>query len=238
MLIRHKKTFGTGMFFSATFLVILLLIFSPIFGEGKNGLVFADDLFNKLSKGSSYFIPDVQKSITGAEGQNFASSVKTANPDLAIKMVMAAGAQVGREGDSLKITGDLGKFLSVVLRDSDSMYHNRGAEVAGRYGIGGEDEAKKALRTWWEILNTMVKDLQFQKKVAQAKLVDQVMKKGVEPAYNFYGIAAESVASKALLMISLLVFYVVYTMWWGYGIFYLFDGIGLSMKKAKVKKEV
>jgi hypothetical protein len=27
-------------------------------------------------------------------------------------------------------------------------------------------------------------------------------------------------------------------MWWGYAIFFLFDGIGLSMKKAKVKKEV
>jgi nucleotide-binding universal stress UspA family protein len=27
-------------------------------------------------------------------------------------------------------------------------------------------------------------------------------------------------------------------MWWGFAIFYMFDGIGLTMKKAKVKKEV
>jgi hypothetical protein len=62
--------------------------------------------------------------------------------------------------------------------------------------------------------------------------------KGVEPAYNYYGVPAESVSSKAGVMTALLVFYVVYTMWWGYAIFYMFDGMGLSMKKAKVKKEV
>jgi len=40
-----------------TFAGVLALIFSPIFGDGRNGLVYADDMFNKLSKGSSYFIP-------------------------------------------------------------------------------------------------------------------------------------------------------------------------------------
>ncbi len=45
-------------------------------------------------------------------------------------------------------------------------------------------------------------------------------------------------SEKAGIMTGLLVFYVVYTMWWGFAIFYMFDGIGLTMKKAKVKKEV
>ena len=45
-----------------TFAGVLALIFSPVFGDGKNGLVYADDMFNKLSKGSSYFIPKVMKS--------------------------------------------------------------------------------------------------------------------------------------------------------------------------------
>jgi len=26
-------------------------------------------------------------------------------------------------------------------------------------------------------------------------------------------------------------------MWWGFAIFYMFDGVGLTMTKAKVKKE-
>ena len=64
------------------------------------------------------------------------------------------------------------------------------------------------------------------------------MKKAVEPAYNYYGVVAEKVIDKAVIMTGLLVFYVAYTMWWGFAIFYMFDGIGLTMKKAKVKKEV
>jgi len=240
MLVRHKKTFSMGALFGASFLVILFVIFSPVFGDGKNGLEFSDDLFNKLSKGSSFFIPDVRKDTQPFDGQSFTASVKAANPELAIKMLMAAGAQVGREDTKLKVTGDLGKLLGVVLTDCETMYHNKGGDLTARYGSSGDADssAKKALKTWWEVVNTMIFDLQLQKKIEQSKVADQVLKKGIEPAYNFYGIAAESVSSKALLMISLLVFYVIYTMWWGYAIFYMFDGIGLSMKKAKVKKEV
>jgi hypothetical protein len=39
-------------------------------------------------------------------------------------------------------------------------------------------------------------------------------------------------------MTGLLLFYVMYTMWWGFAIFFLFEGFGLTMKKSKIKKEV
>ena len=51
-----------GASLAVTFVGVLALIFSPVFGDGMNGLVYADDMFNKLSKGSSYFIPKVAKS--------------------------------------------------------------------------------------------------------------------------------------------------------------------------------
>jgi len=59
MLIRNSKMFNLGGLLALSFLGVLLLIFSPVF-DGKNGLVYSDDLFNKLSKGSSYFIPKVK----------------------------------------------------------------------------------------------------------------------------------------------------------------------------------
>jgi len=83
----------------------------------------------------------------------------------------------------------------------------------------------------------MSKDLKKQKIVADAKIIDDVNKKAVEPGYNFYKIDANKVVDHAGMMSGLLIFYVAYTMWWGYAIFYMFDGLGLSMKKAKVKKE-
>jgi hypothetical protein len=238
VLLRNKRTFFTGLSFGITFLVVLVLIFSPIFGKGRNGLQFSDDLFNKLAKGSSYFIPHIKEEVAPFAGKSFQASIKVGNPDLAIKMLMAAGTQVGRDEGKLTVSGDLGKLLTVVLADSDAMYYNRGNEVAGRYGLSGDAGAKSALKTWFEVVNRMVVDFQFQKKVNQANVSDQVLKKAIEPAYNFYGEAPESVSSKAGVMITLLAFYVVYTLWWGYAIFYMFDGLGLSMKKAKVKKEI
>ena len=80
--------------------------------------------------------------------------------------------------------------------------------------------------------------MQKQKKMDEANVINETLKKAVEPAFNFYQIEAQSVVDKAFTMIFLLSFYVAYTMWWGYAIYYLFEGIGLSMKKAKVKKEV
>ena len=98
MLVRHKKTFNMGIFLSLTFVAILLLIFSPVFGEGRNGLEFSDDLFNKLSKGSSYFIPGVVEQNRKFMGQNLDVTVKLAKAeyvDKAVKMVIAAGGTGG-----------------------------------------------------------------------------------------------------------------------------------------------
>jgi capsid portal protein len=114
------------------------------------------------------------------------------------------------------------------------MYQNKGSEIAKTYGMN----EKEVMRIWWSILSKADKQFKKDKKIEEAKLVSEVNKKTVEPAYNFYEIDAQKVIDKAGLMTSLLVFYVLYTMWWGYAIFYMFDGMGLSMKKAKVKKEV
>jgi hypothetical protein len=228
--------FNTGIVLTLSFLGVLLLIFSPVFGGGKNGLEYSDDLFNKLSKGSSYFIPDIGKKAQKLAGKEVSFTVKTDKADTAAKVFMAAGAQVGTpQGGELKITADLGKLMAAVLADADSMYHNKGGEVAARYP--GMDE-KTVLKLQWDVLNKSIKELQKDKKIEEANVINEVLKKGVEPAYNFYKIPAEDILGKAGTVVGLLVFYVLYTMWWGYAIFYLFDGIGLSMKKAKVKKEV
>ena len=39
------------------------------------------------------------------------------------------------------------------------------------------------------------------------------------------------------VMVGLLLFYVLYTVWYGFAIFELFDGVGLTMKKSKIKQE-
>lgn len=244
MLIRNKKIFAVGALFFISFFVVLFAIFAPLF-NGKNGLQFADDSFNRLSKGSSYFIPKVAESNKPLIGKMFSVSIKMDKPEdqpgdaekraeLSSKLFTAAGAKVEINGAELKLEGDLGRVLESALQDSDAMYKNEGEKIKSKYAY---DDEKKMFRQWHNALGKMEKRFKKEGKIEDAKVVSDVTKKAVEPAYNFYKVDAQRVVDHAGMMTGLLVFYVAYTMWWGYAIFYMFDGVGLSMKKSKVKKE-
>ncbi len=237
MIVKNKSTFFTGALLALTFAGMLALMFSPVFGDGKNGLEYSDGMFNKLSKGSSYFIAKVTKSNEKFANTTIAVSVKFEKPeqiDGAAKLLASAGMEAKTVNAELQINGNLGALLAKILQDSDDMYKNNGAAVAARYGA----DEKKVMETWHGMLKGVDKALKKQGRIPEAKIVSDVMKKAVEPAYNYYTVEAENVVDKAGIMTGLLVFYVAYTMWWGFAIFYMFDGIGLTMKKAKVKKEV
>ena len=233
----NKRTLSIGVILGLTFLGVLTLIFSPVFGDGKNGLVYSDDMFNKLSKGSSYFIPKVAKSNEKYMNTTVSVSVKLDKPEQnagAIKVLTVAGTEVKSSGADLQIYGNLGTLVAKILQDADDMYKNDGKRISDRYGV----DEKEVMTSWWNVLKALDKELKKQGRIDESKIVSDVMKKAVEPAFNFYQIDAQKVADKAGTMTGLLVFYVIYTMWWGFSIFYIFDGIGLTMKKAKVKKEV
>ena len=198
---------------------------------------FSDDLFNKLAKGSSYFIPKLNEQVTKFDGTTVSTTFnidKAEDVQRVAKIFMAAGAQVGAEGQAVTLNGDLGKILSSVLKDSDAMFKNDSESVAARHGMDG----REVLALQWNVLSKMDKELKKQKKIEESNIVNAVLRRAIEPSYNFYGIEAQRVVDKAFTMIFLLVFYVAYTMWWGFAIFYMFEGLGLSMKKSKVKKEV
>jgi hypothetical protein len=236
MLITDKKLFAKGILLLASFVVVFLLIFSPIFPGGVNGLHFSDDLFNKLSKGSSYFIPEVAQNVKKFEGKQISVEVKPKSPaDLALAQTILAkaGAQGEAKGDMLLVTGDLGRMLGKVVSDADLLYKDDAKTLTDAYGMDG----KAAMKGWWTLLNGMIKPLQKAKQIDEANILNTVNQKAIEPAYNFFGIPAESIMTKIPTVAGLLIFYVVYTMWYGYGIFDIFNGIGLSMSKSKIKKE-
>ena len=241
MVKTNKTSFMIGAMLAASFFGVLLLIFSPIFGDGRNGLTYADEMFNTLSKGSSYFIPELQKNAEKFNGQTLSVKISAAKPDdkpgdtekrieNISKVLTTAGAKIEVTGTDMKIEGDLGAILVSALQDSDAMYKNQGDAIKARYGA---DDEKKIFRQWYNAFTSMDKALKKDGKVEQAKVISDVTKKAVETAYNYYKVEAVKVKDKAVLMTALLVFYVAYTMWWGFAIYYIFDGVGLSMSKAK-----
>jgi hypothetical protein len=227
-----------GVLLGLSFIGVLVLIFSPVFGEGKNGLEYSDALFNKLAKGSSYFIPELTQSLKEVQGKdNGETTIRMENADAAskaAKILTRADMNVVVKGSELTINGDLAKELGNVLDDSNAMYYNNGSEISQKYGM---DEGE-VMSIWWGVLKRTAKEFQKTDRVEQADVIQEVMKKGIEPAFNFYDIEPQKVSDKALTVTGLLLFYILYTMWWGYAIFCIFDGLGLSMTKAKVKQEV
>jgi len=239
-----------------SFWVVLFLMFSPIFpktaeGQTQNGLQWADEMFNQLAKGSSYFIPKAQKNNEKFMGKTFAATINVSKPEdkpgeaekraeRASKLfTINPGAKVEVNGSELKIEGDLGLVLKAALEDADAMFKNEGDKIKAKYTEAmGTDDVKQMFRQWNNVLPKIDKVFKKEMMIEEAQIVSQVTKKAIEASYNFYGVEAKKVKDEAGLMIFLLVFYVFYTLWWGFAIFFIFEGIGLSMSKAKVKKEV
>jgi len=240
MLITNKALFNKGLLLFVSFLCVFASIFMPIWGGGHNGLDAADNMFNRLSKGSSYFIPGVREQVVKLEGKQITVTAKIKDANIApraVENLTKAGATAELKAGAVTYSGDLGKILGAALVDADDMFKNNGKAVQERYGVTDKDAEKAITRAWWAVLDPSIKELQKQKLIQEAKVVGQVNKRGLEPGYNFYGIAGEKVLDNVLALVGLLVFYVLYTMWYGYAIFDMFGGIGMGMSKSKVKKE-
>ena len=234
-MIRNKGAFIKGLLLSVTFFIVLIGMFLPLF-DGENALSAADRLFNSISKGSTDYVPDLEKKNQAFVGTKFEIAGKLKSPEMAqqaSKILTSAGAQATADGAQIKASGDLGKVIAATLKDSAALFHNRDQELQSKYGLPGKD----VLYVWWNVCKEMDKDLKRQSKFKEAAFVGDVIKKGVEVAYNFFQIAPQTASSRMGILTFSLVFYVIYTLWWGIAVLFLFEGIGLEMK-AGAKKEM
>jgi hypothetical protein len=94
-----------------------------------------------------------------------------------------------------------------------------------KYGV----DARQTLYSWYQALTAMEKDMTKSKDFAQTKFVKSCMTKAIEPAYNYYQVEAKSVKASIVMVVASLAFYVIYTMWYGFGLLYLFEGVGIKL---------
>ena len=227
-MIAHKKEFYGGVGMMAAFIVVLFIIFMPVFG-GQNGLDYLDNLYNSISKGSAYYIPKIKEEAHEFVGNSVSVTLHMANEEQARQtapLFMQGGALVNTLGAELKVSGDLGKIMENCLADADSMYHNDGEKVSGKYGY----DEKRALFNWWKALKETDKDLKKQKKFKEAKMVALVGKKAVELGFNYYKIEPQKIGDKIGIVIFSLIFYVIYTLWYGFAIMFMFEGWGMKLE--------
>jgi hypothetical protein len=227
-MIEKKKEFFGGLALLIGFAVILIIIFSPIF-EGQNGLKYLDNLYNSISKGSAYYIPKVKKEINTFAGTSVNVTIAMADDGQAQQtaaLLMKGDALVNVSGTQLKIEGDLAKILSNCLADADSMYINDGQTVAAKYGYN----ERQVLYNWWQALKALNKNLTKQKQFKAASAVDTVATKAVETSYNYYRIEPQKISDRFFIVFFSLVFYVIYTLWYGFAIMFMFEGWGLKLE--------
>lgn len=231
-VVRHKKTFTIGFIMLVSFALCYIGMMSPNFGNGRNGLEFADDTFNSLSKGSAYLIADAQKVADGQLGKTINLQIKASSPAEAekwAKLYTTAGAQVKVKEAALTIEGDYGKILGAVVADSDFMYHNDSKPLEEKYGYNG----KEATYNWYASLKKLDTALKANMQFTEEAELIKVQQKALEPAYNYYGIEIKKVSENKLTLVFLLSFYLVYTVWYGFGLYYLFDGLGIVVSNKK-----
>lgn len=235
MLVRNKKTFTLGLTMLIGFTAIFIFMFTPNFGNGLNAFGAADNLFNSISKGSTYYIPEIREKVVkaGVKPITFTMHLKSPAEAEQVRTVFGSVSEATVTGSDVNVTGDLGVILTKAIEDSDAMFANNEQPLVDAYKQNG----KEAMYTWWKGLKAAEKNLKKQKLFKEASLVNNIMSRGVEVGYNYYGVQPESASSRTAILAFSLIFYVVYTLWFGYSIFYLFDGVGLVMKGGK-KKEV
>ena len=227
-MIANKKTFYKGSLLLAGFLAVLFIMFMPVF-NGKNALNYMDNLYNSISKGSAYYIPGLIKDNEAYKGRAIQVEVTLATERQAQETALLlekAGVEVNRNGAVMAVNGDLGSILDSCLADSDIMFKNEGERILEKYGYN----ERQVLFNWWTALNKISKALTKQHMFKEAKFIGNVNQRAVECAFNYYEITPEKISDKIGIVVFSLAFYVIYTLWFGFSIMFMFEGWGMRLE--------
>ena len=237
-MIRDRKAFILGILMMASFLGIYLYMMSPSFGNGRNGLEFADDMFNSISKGSTVDI--VEGEAAKAEKWrgttlevNLIANTPEAAAQWASQYQTIEGVKVAVNGNTLDLKGDLGQIYAAIAQDSLAMYRNQGDVLRDKYGL----DPREATYNWYSSSKEISKALDKQENFKASSAIQGLQKKIIEPAYNYYGVETMHVKDNKGTMTFMLIFYMVYTLWYGFAIYYLCQGLGITMSKQAKKAE-
>lgn len=235
-MLTTKQYRTRSIFLLSTFFIILVLIFMPLYpdlrpGSKTDGLTFMDNFFNSLSKDSAYFVPQEREKAKTFTGKTFDADLKYKSPVLAqqaAQVLSANGFSATAEDVNVKASGDFGQLLDAALNDADFMYQNQGDAIAGKYPPLDE---RSAVYAWHNTMSALGKVFERggSETAAMLNATQSMNSKALEPSYNYYQVERKPVRQNLPLLILALVFYVVYTCWYGFGILYLFESMGVKL---------
>lgn len=230
-MVHNKKEFTGGLVLLVLFFIVLFTMFQPIF-DGHNAMAYLDNLYNSISKGSAHYVDNLKEEAQGVANYQVDVTINMDSESQAADsavLISNAGATAEVNGKALTIKGDYVAILNACLDDADVMYHNNGADLKAKYPAYTGKDDRQALYDWYKILSGFDRELKKQEAFAQAKVAFNINSKVVEAAYNYYNVVPEEIKNKVGIVTFSLVFYVIYTMWYGFAILFVFEGWGLKI---------
>jgi hypothetical protein len=225
-MIENKKEFMLGFVMMVAFLIVLGGFFSPIF-NGHNGMEYLDSLYNSISKDSAYYIPKSKDDATTMLNKIVSvqfSAGDAAQADQIVEQLKKCGADASADDKNVTMNGDLGAVLLASLDDAELLYRNDGAALSAKYGFN----ERQVVFNWYSAFKGAVKDLNKQEKFEESKVINGVLGKSIETSYNYYKIIPKKIGTCWWIVVGSLLFYVIYTMWYGYAILFMFEGWGMK----------
>ena len=204
MLIKNAKIFNVGALFAVTFLgVLIAILFTALPGKERPRIRGRE--FQQARERFVLLHSEGRQEQRTVHGKPFSVTIRTDKPEdspetrkSALRTSRRSLPRRGRRstisGATLKIEGDLGQVLASALQDADAMFRTTARQYRNRYGM---DDEKKMFRQWHNGLTRINKEFNKEKKIRRIQDGNAVVKKAIEPAYNFYQIDANKVIDHA-----------------------------------------
>ena len=227
-VIVDRRKFALGVAGLVVFAAMLVLGFFPLY-RGDNALQWADRMFNRLAKDSANYIETGKQKaekfvgLTVDLGVNPKDNIDKA--ELA-RLIQLNGLDAGLLDDGrVRITGNFGQLTAAALQDAETAFNNENRRLEVKYGMSSEE----VIYCWWIAFDGLTRRYLQENRATEANFTKFMTTKVLEPTYNFRGIHAYSVKDNALQVIGLLVFYIIYTLWYGFSIMLIFEGLGITV---------
>ena len=235
-LVADARKLKLGLAGLVLFSVAMAMFLFPFSGD-RSALAWSDNLFNELSKSSANFVSEAEGRARKTVGQPVDLGVHPrdlADRSQIVRLLRANGFQARiTDDDRVRVSGDLGRLALAATADAEAAFRNDRSALQAKYGTNGYEP----IYHWWTVFDGLTRRYVQENRGTEADFAKFMSSKVLEPAYNFRGIRCCDIGGNAFPAAVLLVFYVAYTLWYGFSILNVFEGLGISASPGGKKTE-
>lgn len=235
-LLAKPRSFALGVAGLLAFTAFLAVSMMPFRGH-NNAMAWADTFFNQLAKSSANYIEEGRKKaekFKNCEVNYGMMPREFADKDKLARLVEIHGFSMESLNDArIRIKGDLAKLSLEAINEAGLSYDNNAADIEKEYGF----KSTEVIYCWWLIFDGLTRRYTQDNMGAEANFTKFVTTKILEPAYNFRGIAAKNIRDSILPVTMLLLAYIAFTLWYGFSMLLIFEGLGITFHGGGKKAE-